>query len=69
MWAIYSQMVFNFVFIVVLFVTSVRLQKANANDNNGEKPQHPFIYNVGGVLSSNESEAYFATTISVSTFV
>lgn len=31
-----------------------------------EKPDNPTVYNIGGVLSGNESETYFATTISVS---
>lgn len=68
MWAICNQMLFNFVFIIALFVVNVKLQKPGTNDNSSDKPTHPSIYNIGGVLSSNDSETHFANTISVSIF-
>lgn len=64
MWVICNRIVFNFLFIIFLFVENVKLQKPNANDS--DTPTHPVIYNIGGVLSSSESETHFATTISVS---
>ena len=47
-----------FVFIIFQHLDTAMLQKASGADN-------PSYYNIGGVLSSNESETHFATTIAV----
>lgn len=50
-----------YLWILILFTlnTSVQLQKANSGEN-------PTFFNIGGVLSNNESEKNFSETIAVS---
>lgn len=54
-------------FLKILLIGQLKfaaLQKSSAeNDNN------PTYYNIGGVLSTNDSEAHFSTTIAVSYIV
>lgn len=48
---------------LLLVVASVQLVSANSDKRRFSNPTY---YNVGGVLSSNESVAFFKDTISVS---
>lgn len=52
-----------YLWILILFTlnASVQLQKANSGEN-------PTVFNIGGVLSNNESEKYFSETIAVSLY-
>uniref|UniRef100_A0A336KU67 Glutamate [NMDA] receptor subunit 1 n=1 Tax=Culicoides sonorensis TaxID=179676 RepID=A0A336KU67_CULSO len=45
-------------FFFCILVNNVLLEKMHSNS------EYPTVYNIGGVLSGNESETYFATTIS-----
>lgn len=51
------------IILVLACVHSVKLQKASQLDNN-----NPSFYNIGGVLSSNDSATHFHDTIAVSFF-
>lgn len=46
--------------ILLILIKHAYLQKQSQKDT-----EYPSVYNIGGVLSGNESETYFATTISV----
>lgn len=48
---------------IIICCYILRLVHSQKPNNNVE---YPLVYNIGGVLSSNESEQYFETTISVS---
>lgn len=52
-----------YLWILILFTlnASVQLQKANSGEN-------PTFFNIGGVLSNNESEKNFSETIAVSLY-
>lgn len=58
MWFLDKLIVYHCVFSIIVKYAS--LEKTNPN------AEYPSVYNIGGVLSGNESETYFATTISVS---
>lgn len=47
--------------ILLLHIKSTLLQKPTGNDNNNPKE-----FNIGGVLSNNDSEDHFRDTIAVS---
>lgn len=49
--------------IIFLQIKAAILQKSAISDNK------PSFYNIGGVLSNNESETHFHDTIAVSTFL
>lgn len=51
--------------VVLIVISSVALVQAADPDRRG-RYTNPTYYNVGGVLSSNESVAFFKDTISVS---
>lgn len=50
--------------ILLLHIKSFLLQKPTGNDNNSPKE-----FNIGGVLSNNDSEDHFRDTIAVSYYI
>lgn len=57
----------NFLLIILFFISIRKVLLQKQSSNNGEN-NNPSVYNIGGVLSGNESEAHFETTISVILF-
>lgn len=48
--------------IFLMYLNEVVLENSSAETDNN----NPTFYNIGGVLSTNDSEAHFSTTIAVS---